>query len=93
MSRTLNFLDDLATLAGGVVSLAAAARQQVRQEMRSRVDSFASRLDLVPREDFERVERLLVKARQEQEALGKRVDALEGAKPHKSVSRARKPSA
>lgn len=80
MIGKLRILDDMAALAGGAVSLASAARQQIRQELRSRTDSLASRLDLVPREDFERLESLLVRARQEQESLKKRLDALEGAK-------------
>lgn len=84
MIGKLRILDDMAALAGGAVSLASAARQQIRQELRSRTDSLASRLDLVPREDFERLESLLVRARQEQESLKKRLDALEGAKETKT---------
>lgn len=88
-------LDDIAALAGGVVSLAAAARQQVRRELRNRTDSLASRLDLVPREDFDRLETLLVCAREEQESLKKRLDALEGAPGRSGIrksSSGKKPS-
>lgn len=89
MIGKLRILDDMAALAGGAVSLASAARQQIRQELRSRTDSLASRLDLVPREDFERLETLLVRARQEQESLKKRLDALEGAKSAKGAKEAK----
>jgi len=85
MIEKSRILDDMAALAGGAASLVSAARQQICQDLRCRVDSLAARLDLVPREDFERLEALLVHARQEQEAMKKRLDAMaggqEGAEP------------
>lgn len=73
-------LDDIARLAGGAASVAGGLGKQVKEEARSRIDDIASRMDLVPREDFERLEEMLKEARLQQEALTKRVEALEGKK-------------
>ncbi len=72
--------DDIARMAGGAVSIMSGVSKQVREEIRSRVDELATRMDLVPREDFERLEAMLAKARKEQAELLKRVEALEGKK-------------
>ncbi len=72
--------DDIARMAGGAVSIMSGVSKQVREEIRSRVDELATRMDLVPREDFERLEAMLAKARKEQAELLKRIEALEGKK-------------
>src|SRR5690606_22968838 len=71
-------LDDVARFAGGAVSALGGIRRQVKDEVRARVDEFAQKLDLVPREDFERLELMLYKAREEQTRLHERLEALEG---------------
>ncbi|MCB9978588.1 MAG: accessory factor UbiK family protein [Rhodospirillales bacterium] len=77
MIEKKKILDDAAMIAGGVLNLVSAGRDQVRREVRLRADSLATKLDLVPREDFERLEALLVRTREEQESLKKRLEALE----------------
>jgi BMFP domain-containing protein YqiC len=74
-------LDDLARMAGGTMSVLSGITKQVQQEIRTRVDEMAQKMDLVPREDFERVEALVVKQREELNALKTRLDKLEGKKP------------
>jgi hypothetical protein len=80
-------LDDLAKMAGGTMSFVSSAREQVRQEIRSKIDDVAESMDLVPREDFERLEAMLQQARLKQEDLEKRLSALEEAnkKPKKTA--------
>lgn len=70
-------LDDVARVAGGAVSAFSSLSRQVKEEVRARLDELAQRLDLVPREDFERVELMMFKAREEQNRLTERVAALE----------------
>jgi BMFP domain-containing protein YqiC len=70
-------LDDMARLAGGTAGFVGGLKRQIKGDLKSRVDEMAQRMDLVPREDFERLESMLVKAREEQEALAKRITALE----------------
>lgn len=79
MIEKRKILDDAAMIAGGVLNLVSAGRDQLRREVRLRADSLATRLDLVPREDFERLEALLVRTRQEMDALKKRLDVFEKA--------------
>lgn len=84
MQNKDKFLDDLARMAGGTMSVLSGVTKQVQQEIRLRVDEMATKMDLVPREDFERVEALVVKQREELNALKARLDAIDGKK--KSVS-------
>lgn len=70
-------MDDLAQLAGGAAGLLGSVQQQMREDIKTRVEEMATRLDLVPREDFERVEALLQKALDDQKQMQERLDALE----------------
>ncbi len=81
-------LDDIARIAGGAASILSDAGKQANQNVRSRVDDFALKLDLVPREDFDRLELMLQTAREEINELKARVEALEGTKkkPAKKTS-------
>lgn len=65
-------LDDIARVAGGTVSVFSGLSQSVREDIKSRTDEMASRLDLVPREDFERLEALV-------QAQEQRIQNLENA--------------
>lgn len=79
MSTQEKILDDLARLAGGTVGLMSDAKKQAVSAMKSRIDEWAQEMDLVPREDFERLQESLLQSRQEQEDLKKRIEALEKA--------------
>ncbi|MGE4313311.1 MAG: accessory factor UbiK family protein [Pseudobdellovibrionaceae bacterium] len=50
------FFDDLAKMAGGTVGLMASLRAEITEDIKERFEAMASRMDLVPREDFERLE-------------------------------------
>ena len=71
-------IDDLARLAGGAATLLGEAGKQANENFRNRLDSLALKLDLVPREDFERLELVVETQRDEIESLKKRLSALEG---------------
>ena len=66
-------IDDLARMAGGAVNIFSGLQQQAREEIRSRVDEMLTRMDLVPREDFERLEAMVVQLRLRQEELEKQL--------------------
>ncbi|MCC7305819.1 MAG: accessory factor UbiK family protein [Alphaproteobacteria bacterium] len=70
-------LDDIARMAGGAVSIMSGLTKQAREEIRVRVEEFATRLDLVPRDEFERLEAVLQETRRMQERLVKRIESLE----------------
>ena len=71
-------MDDLAQLAGGAAGLVSGVQQQIKDDIKARVEEMATNLDLVPREDLDRVEAMLQQALNDQKDLKKRLDALEG---------------
>jgi len=87
MSKKEKILDDMARMAGGAIGTIGNLRGQMKEEVRLRIDEMAMRMDLVPREDFERVEDMLKQARIEQEELRARIEKLEKYQtPDKKVS-------
>jgi len=88
-------IDDLARMAGGAVNIFSGLQQQVREEIRSRVDEMLTRMDLVPREDFERLEAMVAQLRLRQEELEKQLGTKKTATPVKKspVKSAKKPPA
>lgn len=70
-------LDDIARVAGGAVSVASGLAKQVRDDIRSRVEDAAHDMDLVVREDFERLEAVLQNTNEKLAALEERLNALE----------------
>ena len=80
MSKPDQIIDDIAQLAGGAAGLLSGVQQQIRDDIKARVEEMAANLDLVPRDEFERVEAMLEKALQEQDDLKQRLDKLEGKK-------------
>lgn len=77
MKAESKLLDDIARVAGGAVSILSSLSSQMRADLRDRVDVMSERMDLVPREEVERMKAMLQKARLEQEELKKRVASLE----------------
>jgi BMFP domain-containing protein YqiC len=78
MSKPSQIMDDLAQLAGGAAGLVSGVQQQIKDDIKARVEEMATNLDLVPREDLDRVEAMLQQALNDQKDLKKRLDALEG---------------
>ena len=72
-AQNLKFLDDLAKVASGAVQ----SLGDIRGQVKSMVNGFMSEMDMVTREEFERVEALAQKARERQVALEKRLAVLE----------------
>ena len=75
-------LDDLARVAGGAVNIMSGLQEQIRNDVRTRMDEMAMRMDLVPRDDLDRALGMI-------EKLRARVDALEerlGSSPVKKTA-------
>ncbi len=77
-------LDDLAKVAGGTVSALSGLHGEIKTEIKARAEEIVHKLDLVPREDLEKLESMLIEAREEQERLSARLEALENKKTKKS---------
>jgi BMFP domain-containing protein YqiC len=70
-------LDDLARVASSALGTLSGMREEVESRMREQFERILSRMNLVRREEFEAVQAMAAKAREEQEALAARVAALE----------------
>lgn len=77
MNETSKILDDVAQLAGSAVGIAAGVKEHVHNDIKARVEEVATRLDLVPREDFERLETTLHAAIEKINTLEERIKGLE----------------
>ena len=86
MQTRNRLLDDVARLANGAAGVASGLREEVEALVQQRMERVLAGMELVRREEFEAVEAVAIKAREEQEALAKRVAALE----KKLAARARK---
>ena len=77
MQTDNRILDDLARVAAGAFSAMSGLREEVEARMREQFERVLARMNVVSREEFEVVEAMAAKAREEQEALQARLDALE----------------
>lgn len=77
---------DLADLAGGAASMFSAFRDQMRNDVKDRMDEIAERLDLVTRADVTRLEGMI-------EKLRARIDQLEKSGTKSETKSAPKPTA
>ena len=83
------FFDDMAKVAGGTMSFVSSARASIKDGVKTGLDDIADRMDLVPREEFEKLELMLKEARQKQAEFEKRLTALEekDSKPKKKTTK------
>lgn len=88
MQTRSRLLDDVARLANGAAGVASGLREEVEALVQQRLERVLADMELVRREEFEAVEAVAIKAREEQEILEKRVAALEkklAARPRKAA--------
>ena len=71
------FFDDIARMAGGALGALSGLKAEVEQLVRQQFERLMAGADMVPRDEFEAVRALAIKARTEQEDLEARVAALE----------------
>lgn len=73
----------MSRVAGGAMNVFSAFREQILNDIKARVEEVAARMDLVPREDFERLEAQV-------KALQQKIDGKKPAAPKKAAP-AKKP--
>ncbi|GEQ97781.1 hypothetical protein JCM17844_14180 [Iodidimonas gelatinilytica] len=82
MQTDNRFLDDLAKLATGAAGALTSVRSEAEGAARAWLDRRLGELDLVTRDEFDAVKAMAAKAREENERLKARLEALEaGQKP------------
>lgn len=74
--------DDISRVAGGAMNVFSGLREQLMNDLKARFDDMASRMDLVPREDFERLEAQV-------KELQKRLDEVQGKPAPKKTATAK----
>ncbi|MBB4185356.1 accessory factor UbiK family protein [Sinorhizobium terangae] len=70
-------LDDFAKLMTDAAGAAQGVRREVETAFRAQAESWLNSLDVVKREEFEAIKEMAVKARDENDALLARIEALE----------------
>ena len=79
MTQTSNrLLDEFAKLMTDAAGVAQGVRREVETAVRSQAERFLGDMDVVQREEFEAVRDMAAKAREENEMLRRRLEALEG---------------
>lgn len=74
---TGRIFDEMAKVMTDAAGVAQGVRREVETVMRSQAERILQDLDIVSREEFEAVKAMAQKAREENEALKARLDALE----------------
>jgi BMFP domain-containing protein YqiC len=77
MQTQNRFLDDLARVTTGAMGAVSGMRGEVETRLKEQFERILGRMHLVRREEFDAVQAMAAKARSAQEALEKRVAALE----------------
>jgi BMFP domain-containing protein YqiC len=77
MQTENKFFDDFARLAGGAFNAFGALKTELEGQMRQHMETLLARMKLVTREEFDAMQAMLVKAREDQAALAARIAALE----------------
>ncbi|MEH6630087.1 MAG: accessory factor UbiK family protein [Halopseudomonas aestusnigri] len=77
MQTQNRILDDLAKVASSAMGAAAGMRGEVEARIREQFERIITQMDIVPREEFDAMKAVAVKAREEGEDLGQQVTLLE----------------
>ncbi|REC56860.1 pyrroline-5-carboxylate reductase [Rhodosalinus sediminis] len=77
MQSRSKVFDDMSQLMTNAMGVAQGAREEAQTAMNSMIDRWLADRDLVTREEFDAVRAMAQKAREENEALKARIEALE----------------
>ncbi len=80
MTGPNRFFDDMSKLMTNAMGVAQGARTEAENAMKGWMDRWLADRDFVTREEFDAVRAMAQKAREENEALKARIDALEKGK-------------
>lgn len=79
MQSRNKIFDDVSQLMTNAMGVAQGAREEAENAMKGMVDRWLADRDFVTREEFDAVRAMAQKAREENEALKARLDAMDGA--------------
>ena len=78
MQSRNKILEDVSQLMTNAMGVAQGAREEAETAMKGWIDRWLAERDFVTREEFDAVRAMAQKAREENEALKARIEALEG---------------
>ena len=78
MQTRNKIMDDISQLMTNAMGVAQGAKDEAETAMKSMMDRWLADRDFVTREEFDAVRAMAQKAREENEALKARIEALEG---------------
>ncbi len=78
MQTRNKLLDDMSQLMTNAMGVAQGAKDEAENAMKSMMDRWLADRDFVTREEFDAVRAMAQKAREENESLKARIEALEG---------------
>jgi BMFP domain-containing protein YqiC len=81
MQSENRFFDDFVKVLNGAAGTVAGMTREAESSFRERAREWVGGLDMVSRDEFEAVKAIAVAAREENQALKARLDALEAKKP------------
>lgn len=90
MQSQNRLLDDFVKVLNGAAGTVAGMGREAESAFRERTREWIGGLDMVSRDEFEAVKAMAVAAREENEALKRRIEALEGAAPAAPAARSGK---
>jgi BMFP domain-containing protein YqiC len=90
MQTENRLFDDFVKMVNGAAGTFAGMTREAEAGFRERVREWVGGMDMVSREEFEAVKAMAVAAREENQSLKARLDALEAAAPKASSRRASK---
>lgn len=88
MQTRNKFFDDMSHLMTNAMGVAQGAKTEAENAMKGVMDRWLADRDFVTRDEFEAVRAMAVKAREENEELKARIDALEGGKKKPAAKKA-----
>lgn len=77
MQSQNRFFDDVARVASGAIGALAGVRDDIEARLRDQLARALQGMDLVSREEFEAAKAMAAKAREQEEVLIRRIEALE----------------
>ncbi len=77
MPQSRRVFDDFSRLMNDATEIAQGVRREAEGAVKAQVERFLSAMDIVSREEFEAVREMAIAARDENDQLKKRIEALE----------------
>ena len=93
MQSENRLFEDLVKMLNGAAGTVAGMGREAEASMRDKMRDWVGGMDMVGREEFEAVKAMAAKAREENEALARRIAALEGAAKPAKAAKSPKPGA